>query len=773
MTMPAQKMPAQKPLSLAIALLAFPLALLAPMSPVAAATPSLPPPATSATPATPAPPPATGTPPKATGPRERFEDTSQVLAVEVPVNVTGRDGQPVRGLKATDFEVYDEGAAQPVTGFEVVDLETLSPPPAAQAAPVPPPPAAEPVSSARRHFLLLFDLSFSNPIAVLKARLAARDFLLQSLRPTDLAAVATFSIDTGPRLVVTFTSDRAQLARGIDTLGTRQLAQSTQRVDPLRFVIEEPVSDTVVGTARDSNTSPQSAELRADTEAALLESIKAVGKAADRDQRSFERTRIKALARSMGDLAKALDSVKGRKYLIYFSEGFDSRLLLGRNPEGSESEEENSDILEGHHERVDSDNRFGNTQLQKSVNDMLEQFRRADCVIQAVDIGGLRAGADLSGSIRNTGQDALFYMANETGGELFKDANNLRQQLDRVLDRTTVTYLLTFERSDLKLDGAYHRLRVKAKLPAGARLSYRTGYYAPRPFRSLDALERNLLASDGILSAVPRRDVDISLLVAPFRAARDRAYVPVIIEAGGKGLLAGQKGDKLKLELYTYVTNQRGEMKDFFTQVFGLDVAKGRQALLDSGVKYYGHLDLPPGQYRVRVLVRNADTGRTGTANSALVVPAYGEAQPDLLPPLFFEAPGRWLMVREHPKGGAAGEGSGSVVYPFTVNGQPYVPAARPSLSSEKKAKLCLVAYNMGAGKLAVDGEVLSAQGQVLPGGLLSLVERTATGIAGVDKLLATFEPRGLPAGDYVLRVAVSNPATGSKRESSVPFVVN
>jgi hypothetical protein len=82
------------------------------------------------------------------------------------------------------------------------------------------------------------------------------------------------------------------------------------------------------------------------------------------------------------------------------------------------------------------------------------------------------------------------------------------------------------------------------------------------------------------------------------------------------------------------------------------------------------------------------------------------------------------------------------------------------------------VAYNMGGGSLAVDGEVLSANGQVLPGGQLSLVERTATGIAGVDKLLATFEPKGLPAGDYVLRVAVSN-QTGDKRMSSVPFVVN
>jgi hypothetical protein len=34
-----------------------------------------------------------------------FEGSSQVVAVEVPVNVVGRDGEPVRGLSAGDFEV--------------------------------------------------------------------------------------------------------------------------------------------------------------------------------------------------------------------------------------------------------------------------------------------------------------------------------------------------------------------------------------------------------------------------------------------------------------------------------------------------------------------------------------------------------------------------------------------------------------------------------------------------------------------------------------------
>jgi hypothetical protein len=210
-------------------------------------------------------------------------------------------------------------------------------------------------------------------------------------------------------------------------------------------------------------------------------------------------------------------------------------------------------------------------------------------------------------------------------------------------------------------------------------------------------------------------------------------------------------------------------MKDYFTQVVGLDAGKAAKAFATGGLKYYGHLELAPGRYRVRVLVRNRADGRTGIASSPVEVPAWDQAGPALLPPLFFETPGSWLLVREKPRGGAADQ---SVVYPFTVKGEPYVPAARPAFGREERAKLCLVAYNLGDGDLRIGSQVIGADGRPLAGGHLSGVERTATGVAGVDKLLATFEPRDLPAGDYTLRVAVRDPKTGSERQSSVPFVV-
>ncbi|HXT22984.1 MAG TPA: VWA domain-containing protein, partial [Thermoanaerobaculia bacterium] len=515
----------------------------------------------------------------------RFSGATEVVSVEVPVNVVDRAGKPLRGLTRDSFEVYDEGKRQTITSFELVDLAAPAPELAAGRHSATPPPAA------RRHFLLLFDLSFSSPTAIVKARLAARDFVLGSLHPNDLVGVATYSLQQGPRLVVTFTPDRAQVARGIDTLGLHSPEDLLGRRDPLRFMIASPEELLLGGLegALGDHTADVASAMRAQKDQALLETMRAMATVADRMDREYAQSRVATFTHGMTDLARALNAVSGRKEVVLFSQGFDNRLMLGDAPESSEAERDTQNIMRGNIGLIDSDNRYGNTQVQNKLFKMLEEFRRADCVVQTIDISGLRADINEPGQrTSGSGQETLFYIANETGGELFRNANDFGDQLEHVLERSEVTYLLTFERSDLEANGAYRRLRVEGKdLPSGARLSYRTGYYAPRPFKDLDPIEKNLLAGDAIANAVPRRDIAVHALAAPFRATPKLSYVPVVLELQGARLLAGHDEDQLDLEIYAYASDSQGKMRDFFTQSVRLDLGKTRRILGETWLKYY------------------------------------------------------------------------------------------------------------------------------------------------------------------------------------------
>ncbi|MFN2634816.1 MAG: hypothetical protein ABR610_15490, partial [Thermoanaerobaculia bacterium] len=62
--------------------------------------------------------PAAGPKPEKTVVRE----TASASLVEVPVHVISRDGKPVRGLTAADFEVEDDGRKQAITAVDVIDL---------------------------------------------------------------------------------------------------------------------------------------------------------------------------------------------------------------------------------------------------------------------------------------------------------------------------------------------------------------------------------------------------------------------------------------------------------------------------------------------------------------------------------------------------------------------------------------------------------------------------------------------------------------------------
>jgi hypothetical protein len=140
-------------------------------------------------------------------PVARFDDRADVVVLEFPVQVLER-GEPVRGLTAGDFVARSGKRALPIVGLEEIDW-TRVPEAERSAAPL----------VVRRHILFLFDLSFSRPPLLLRAREAAKQVVAQDLQPGDLAGVASWSQAQGSRLVLNFTTDRRQLVAALDSMG--------------------------------------------------------------------------------------------------------------------------------------------------------------------------------------------------------------------------------------------------------------------------------------------------------------------------------------------------------------------------------------------------------------------------------------------------------------------------------------------------------------------------------------------------------------------------
>jgi VWFA-related protein len=607
-------------------------------------------------------------------------ETAEVVLVEVPVRVVDRAGHPIRNLSANDFELYDDGKRQPILGFDVIDLAEKAPRPAAGEGIHP---------AARRHFLILFDLSFARPKAILAARRAAKEFVLSGMGDGDFAAVATYSAEKGVKLLVTFSGDRGQLARAIDTLGISASGEFGE--DPLSFAYD--LSRLVMGgdVGRGQGRSEAAAAEMIDT----LQTMASLTRArAD----EYARDRVRQLIQSFGELGRALDAVEGRKDVIYLSEGFASRLLVGTR----HNEQEQNWLLRGETWKVDSDKRFGSSPLRAELDEMTALFRRSDCVIHAVDIGGIRAETDSNSENESTfwgpreSENSLFEIASGTGGEVLRNDNNFHAGLQELITRTSLVYVLAFRPAKTGKEGKFHELKVKVKAH-GARISARAGYYEKRGFKLVSPLERSLSAAYVIANEIAVSDIPARVLAVPFpreEAGRIRAIVPVLVEIPGDRFLAGQSGARAAVELYVYASDSENRLRDFFVQSVGIDLAINRGKLEKGVLKYAGQISLPPGDYRLRVLVRNSETGRAGLTVQTLHVPTFADDQPYLVQPIFLEPANGGILLRGRQGDRAGGAASDDPL--LRAGRQDLVPAALPSLRPGSPSPVSVVAYHFG-----------------------------------------------------------------------------
>lgn len=696
--------------------------------------------------------------PKKETPDTTVREEASVTLIEVPVNVTDKDGRPVENLKAEDFEVYDDGKKQKITGFEVLDQRgTVVPAVAADDTPINP--------AARRHFLLLFDLSFGSPKGIVNARKAARDFVVNRMKDTDLAAVATYSIEHGLRLLVTFSPDRTQLAAAIDTLGFPTLAE--RNADPLSMIITEPTQSNSTGFSYlTSNASPTTNLTQDDS--ILQDALENMQSMRLKSERAMYRDRVTRLLDSFAKMARALDAVQGRKHILYLSEGFDSRELSGSTAQGGGSTEAEW-VIRGLSWKLDSDIRFGNSTLQDKMGTALALFNRSDCIIHSIDIGGLRALSDPSGSTVNTinGQEALFYFSNQTGGEFLKNGNDLGNSFDKLLERTGLIYLLAFQPVRVPENGKFHPIKVKVT-KGNYRVSHRTGYYEPKSQKTLSPIEKTLAQSAAITAALPKTDIPAWVLATPLPVSDGISRVPVIVEIPGDRLTRGHDSPNMNVDIFVYAIDKQGQTRDYLVQPIGIELAKAEATLAKGGIKYYGQLNLAPGDYTLRTLVRNNETGRFGVSVTPIKVPAGSE--PLALPPLFVEESRQWIMVKGKPRNAA----DASAEYPFAISGDSFVPTALAGIKNGAKTQVCLIAYNFPetADSIQYAGRVLGVDGQQHGKVDLKLLKESDRERQGAHKLLFEFRPTGLDPGRYALIVKLKDAKTGKSSESSASFDV-
>lgn len=659
-------------------------------------------------------------------------ESASISLVEIPVTVADRAGAAIEGLRADAFHVLDDGKPASVESLDVVDFNSPS---TSQG-------RLEP-SAARRRFLLLFDLSYSTPPELLRIRDAAQAFVENQLRPGDMVGVATSSVKTGVRLLLTFTPDRSQAVAAIRTLGITN--QQETGVDPLQLSVTDPFT---------GNAPIDAGKETDDIIAAYL-----------RDEAAYRQGRVEALLQSLGAFARALRTVPGQKQVIYFSQGFDARLLQGNSTDADAQASQNAAAAHGQIWRIDGQRRYGSSGLQASLNDVLEQFKRSGCLIHAIDLAGLQGHRDPSDSSGGTGKEALFAMARGTGGTLFENGNDFDEQLGRLLKAQRVTYVLTIRTRSTGKPGKWHVLKVKVDHP-GAAVIARTGYEEPRPFEATMPLERRLMAADLIATEGKASQLAVHAL-GQAQPGKPGSQLAALVALDGKQLASSSALKTVPLEIYGYLIDPDGKVADFFSENLSLDLAKVGPRLESGGLLVYTTLQAPPGDYRLQVLVRRNSDGAVGSVVVPASVPRFGDGPPRVMPPLFIGQPPSGIVVRA-----ASGRRKAEPPFPFQLGSERFLPEAAPVLGAGVTVRICVTSYGFGTSAMKFAGQVLDQNYRVLEPAELGVIGRLPADIVGGTTDVLSFRAGQLVPGAYFLRVLAQGESPGSAAQAMSPFEV-
>jgi VWFA-related protein len=575
-------------------------------------------------------------------PSQPQDEKIRIGTAEVSLDVVIRDkkGRPVRDLTASDFEIYEDNVRQQIESFRLVSRESGAGAAAERVS------GKEGTTPLRRDenatpgvIALVFDRL--SPDARGLARRAALSYANEGLAANDYTGV--FAIDLSLQTLQPYTDNQELIRQALDQAtasSTSTFASNTSRTRNLsnRSAALEREATTSAGAATNAGASRDSAgasaagtatglaaaeQMLAQMETRMLETMESL----ERDHQGF--TTINALL----SLINSMRTLPGRKTLIFFSEGLAIppavQSQFGSVINAANRANVSIYTIDAAGLRVES----ANAETTREINAMAE--KRMQQVHRGRDDGtggpltrALERNEDL---LRLSPHSGLGQLADQTGGFLIRETNDLGAGLRRIDEDMRVHYLVTYLPKNQEFDGRFRQITVKMARP-NLDVQTRKGYYAIEASSAAPALDYEIPALAAMNGARGANPFALRVAGMHFPENKRPGLIPLLAEVPLSSFTFTTDKEKktyaADFSIIALIRNESRQLVQKLSQHYPLNGPLDKLDAARKGeVLFYREAELPPGRYTIETVAYDAPTGKASVKTSKLEVTAIEQGK--------------------------------------------------------------------------------------------------------------------------------------------------